>query len=122
MNEFALTHPADDNLDAIYGTYETPADMDRHLARIVRSVLMDVDLPAPAELPADTGAMLSALAAGHGSARHLQRNVFAYERRLRALAERGAPRTEPRHLDEYRVARDTLDGAIARHPAGKRLP
>lgn len=108
-----------DYITAMFNHLDSPADLDRQLARAIRSLTH----PALEEYdPADNELQQTrALAQGYGRARIAGKYVEAYEARLAAL--NGARMKEgARRLDEYRKTRDTLDGAIARHPAGTRLP
>lgn len=110
--------PASPAIAKLYAGIDNAQALDRTLARVTRSILAGAPYDPVARL--DDSTIVVEMANAYERARHLQAHVRAYENRLQEIHAENM-RRGARALDEYRKTRDTLDGAIARHPAGKQL-
>lgn len=102
----------------LYAGIDNAQALDRTLARVTRSILAGEPYDPVARL--DDSIIVVEMANAYERARHLQAHVYAYERRLQQIHAENMNRGAAA-LDEYRKTRDTLDGSMARHPAGSRL-
>lgn len=102
----------------MYSVIDNASDLDRTLARVTRSVLAGDQYDSVARL--DQSILAVEMANGYERARHLQEHVFAYEQRLVEINAENLNKGAAA-LEEYRKRADTLDGSMARHPAGSRL-